>query len=324
METVESIEYDSEKKTVYISSGNVTGKAQGVDKRSYLEIKDHFKELIIGSVIWHKERIKLELESIRKINNLTPQSLGLIDIALWDLLGKINQLPVYQLLGGFRNQIPAYSESFGDIKDIRADIDKAQRAGFTAHQFEFSNTNHVSKELAILRNEISESFIFLATGKNSLTLQDAIFIARELESLDFHWFECPLSNNDPNALQKLNTSVSLPIVDGNFCISNAAAAMKGLVDRVVDRLRFEIPTMGGISEAIKWARGSEALGMNCEIAWTNSVGPNPAVHVLGAIRNAELISWRPNESNLMFSEGNIIIPPLPGLGYEINNEANSL
>lgn len=324
METVESIEYDSENKILYISNGNVRGKVEGVDKSSYIEIRDHFQKLIIGSVIWHKERNNLELDTIRKIKNLTPQSLGLVDIALWDLIGKIQKLPVYQLLGGFRNKIPAYSESLSDKEDIRADIEKAQRDGFTAHQFEFSNTNNISKKLAVLKNNISDSFIFLATGKRSLTLQDAIFIARELESFGFHWFECPLSSNDSNALQKLNTSVSLPIVEGNFCVSNNAAAMRGLVDRVVDRLRFEIPTMGGISEAIKWARGSEALGMNCEIAWTNSVGPNPAVHVLGAIRNAELISWRPNESNLTFNEGNIIIPPLPGLGYEINSKAKSL
>ena len=324
METVESIEYDSENEILYISNGSTMGKVQGVTNKSYLEIKDYFQKIVIGSIIWQKERIMLQLESIRKINNLTPQSLGLIDIALWDLLGKIQQLPVYQLLGGFRNKIPAYSESFGDIKDIRKDIETAQRDGFTAHQFEFSNTDHISKKLAVLPNNISDSFIFLATGKRSLILQDAIFIARELESFGFHWFECPLSINDPNSLQKLNTSVSLPIVEGNFGVSNAGAAMKGLVDRVVDRLRFEIPTMGGISEAIKWARGSEALGMNCEIAWTNLVGPNPAVHVLGAIRNAELISWRPNESNLALSEGNITIPALPGLGYEMNREANSL
>ena len=73
METLESIEYDSENEILYISNGNVKGKVEGVDKSSYIEIRDHFQKLIIGSVIWLKERINLQLDTIRKIKNLTPQ-----------------------------------------------------------------------------------------------------------------------------------------------------------------------------------------------------------------------------------------------------------
>jgi L-alanine-DL-glutamate epimerase-like enolase superfamily enzyme len=315
METIKSIDYDPDNEILYVTSGNVTGIVQGVNNPCFNEIEKYFKNSIIGSVVWQKERTLLDLQKISKRNHLTPESLGLIDIALWDLLGKIQMLPVYQLLGGFRDRIPAYSESNGPINDIVTEFKTAQEAGLIGHQFEFSTTVDISEKLSMLPKAKSDPFLFLATGRRSFNLTDSILIARELESYGFHWFECPLSANDPNALLNLNSSVSIPIVEGNFATTSAPMAMKGLVDRVVDRLRFEIPTMGGITEAIKWARGSEALGMNCEISWTNSVGPNPAAHVLGAIRNAELISWRPNKSNLKLSEGNLIIPRTPGIGF---------
>ena len=323
METIKSIDYDPDNEILYLTGGNVTGLVQGVNNQRFNEIKKYFNNLIIGSVVWQKERTLLDLQKISKRNHLTPESLGLIDIALWDLLGKIQKLPVYQLLGGFRDRIPAYSESNSHIDDIVAEFETAQEAGLIGHQFEFSTTVDISEKLSMLPKPTSAPFLFLATGKRSFSLADSILIARELESYGFHWFECPLSAIDPNALLNLNTSVSIPIVEGNFATSSAPMAMKGLVDRVVDRLRFEIPTMGGITEAIKWARGSEALGMNCEISWTNSVGPNPAAHVLGAIRNAELISWRPNKSNLKLSEGNLMIPQIPGIGFQIGETSLS-
>ncbi|MEE3234493.1 MAG: enolase C-terminal domain-like protein [Candidatus Latescibacterota bacterium] len=323
METIKAIDYSPENETLHITSGNFTGIVHGVDNYSFKEIEKYFQNTLIGSVIWQKERTLLDLDQIRKTNHLTPKSLGLVDISLWDLLGKIQKLPVYQLLGGFRDRIPAYSESDVNAtsKMMSEDLETAQETGLIGHQFTFKTTKQISKEFSNVPKPTSTSLLLLATGRRSLNLGDALLIARDLESYGFHWFECPLASNDPSALLKLNTSVSIPIVEGDFATSSAPLAMKSLVDRVVDRLRFEIPTMGGITEAIKWARGSESLGMNCEISWTTPVGPNPAVHVLGAIRNGELISWRPNDSNLEISEGCIIIPSLPGLCFEIGKKA---
>ena len=316
METIRSIEYDSEKQLLYVESGNFTGISKGVDEYLYNEIQRYYQDITIGSTIWKKEHTLRELNNLRMIHHLTPQSLGLLDIALWDLFGKIQQLPVYKILGGFRDRIPAYTESNGDFDLISSEINMAQKSGFIGHQISFSNTKIFTEQLREIDKYERQSLLLLATGRNSLNLSDSLHLGKKLQSAGFHWFQNPLSGNDTQALKKLNMSLTLPVIESKFATSSPSSAMKALTDRVVDRLSFEIPTMGGITDAIKWARGSEALGMNCEINWTDAIGPNAAIHILGAIRNAELISWRPNNSNFKVSKGHVIISSTPGLGFE--------
>ena len=67
------------------------------------------------------------------------------------------------------------------------------------------------------------------------------------------------------------------------------AGTRALTTRAVDRVRMVLPDGGGITEALKLARGAEALQMNCEIEGRGACGLQAAAHVMGAVRNAELL-----------------------------------
>ena len=137
--------------------------------------------------------------------HLTPiYSYGPFDIALWDIAGKVAGLPLYKLLGHYREKVPTYvSSMFLDTPQDYAD-QAAEFKGLGFHGYKLhppSDYHEALEAYRLCRQEIGDDphFKLMADPVTAHTYyEDALRMGRELEKLDYYWFEEPLYDVDFN------------------------------------------------------------------------------------------------------------------------------
>jgi len=155
------------------------------------------------------------------------QTIGILDLALWDLKGKILKQPVYRLLGGqFRDSIPAYAAMLGFSTDperaAKTSVEWVQK-GFTAVKWylpynETHGTEGFRKNIEIIRSireavgdEIGIIIDFGVSSPNKNTIRYIIELAQKLESCHISWLEEPLNFDDLDAHRRLANYTSIPV-----------------------------------------------------------------------------------------------------------------
>ena len=295
------------------TDGPHQGFADGVHALEAQAIDEVYRPLILGTSVWERERIWLALRDAGRQAHLPPSTWGLVDIALWDLLGKAQGLPVFRAAGGFRDRVPVYRLGAGTTDELAAQALAAKEKGLWGFKFGVGGRADPAALALRLRQAVGDGFRLLCDGGRALDLEHALGLGRALDEIGAHWYEEPLAEGDVAALQKLADALDLPVVAGAFADGEPTAATRALSTRAVDRLRFVLPTAGGITDALKLLRGAEALGMNCEIDWRRGGSPHAAAHLLGAARNAELLAVDA-DTPLPVQDGHALVPTEPGLG----------
>src|SRR5262249_419567 len=127
---------------------------------------------------------------------LAPGALAAIDIALWDLLGKVANLPLYLLLGGARDRMPAYASTpmLPDIPAYLDFVDDLLEQGFRAIKFHAWCLPEKDLEMAraVRKRHSGTEIAFMHDAENNYDRQSALRVALELQDLGFTWFEAPL------------------------------------------------------------------------------------------------------------------------------------
>ncbi len=185
-----------------------------------------------------------------------------VDIALWDLKGKLLQRPVYELLGGpVRQNIELYAT--GD------DLDWSQELGFT--RFKITNPVHYSEgdeglarieeHVAASREAVGRNAELMINPVMSFNVEFTLRLAERLRPYNLRWLEEPLPPHDIEGHAELKRSITwIPIATGEDHRGRHAFAQ--LIERrSVDIVQPDIGWSGGISEAIKIYHIAETAGI---------------------------------------------------------------
>ena len=201
-----------------------------------------------------------------------------VDNMLWDLASRHAQLPIYKLLGGCREKVPAYRNIGGaTIDELVADAIRVKEQGFKGckdHSYRGVNGNI---EMATeLRAALGDDFLLMHDPVESYTYNEAVKVGRALEKLDYFWIEEPLQDYDLMGLKKLCDTLDLPVLAlewigaiGGQPFNTAAFLALQAVD--IARQRGV-----GITGQMKQAQLAESFGVQVH-------GGNP--HVILAIAN---------------------------------------
>jgi L-alanine-DL-glutamate epimerase-like enolase superfamily enzyme len=140
--------------------------------------------------------------------------LDTIDRMLWDLASRHARLPIYKLLGGYREQIPAYRNIGGStIDELVEDALKARDEGYKGVKDHSYRGVKGNIELATrLRSALGEDFLLFHDPVESYTYDEAVRVGRAMERLGYMWMEEPLQDYDLLGLQKLCATLDLPIL----------------------------------------------------------------------------------------------------------------
>ncbi len=137
-----------------------------------------------------------------------------IDNMLWDLTSRYTRQPLYKLLGGCRDQVPAYRNIGGaTIDELVADAVRAKEQGFKGAKDHSYRGVRGNIELATeLRAAVGDDFVLMHDAVEHYTYSEAVKVGRALEKLNYAWMEEPLQDYDFMGLKKLCATLDLPIL----------------------------------------------------------------------------------------------------------------
>jgi L-alanine-DL-glutamate epimerase-like enolase superfamily enzyme len=193
-----------------------------------------------------------------------------IDNCLWDALGKAVNLPVYRILGAYRDKVKAYASSqhHAAIEDFVNEVKLIKTQGFTAYKIHPPSPNggHDYKldiEVAkAVRKAAGDDFTLLNDPVGVYTREEAFKVGRVLQDLGYIAYEDPIPTKDIEGLVQLNQALDIPIHVGEFIFSPydfAEYIRRGAMDVV----RFIVDNVGGITGGMKIAHMAELFGMEC-------------------------------------------------------------
>jgi L-rhamnonate dehydratase len=228
-------------------------------------IREHYAPLLIGRDCMALEFLNdLMWRSTQRFGptGLTSVGRSAIDLALWDLKGKLLKVPVYSLLGGpCRESIPCYATS--------DDLDWSMELGFKAfkvsnpvfHEEGTEGLNRLEEKIARTRETVGRDADLAFNPVMSFNVDFAARLMERLKPYHLRWIEEPLMPHDTDGLVALKRAVpTLPIATGED--HKGRHAFRELVDRrCVDVLQPELRWIGGLSEALKVYTYGEGAGL---------------------------------------------------------------
>lgn len=302
---------------------------------------DPVKLFLLGEDPHNVEKILRKLESV---NLLAPRPWHL-EAALWDIIGKDEGKPVYELLGGKYREFKAYA-STGELQDADERLGYVEdrvEEGFEAVKLRFQSKD-VEKDLNVARR-IREEFpdlklmvdanmgwsVRILGEETRWSQNEAIKVAKELEKIGgIEWLEEPLERRDYHGYARLREKTDVPIAGGEF--NNGFYHFREFLKHgSLDVLQPDAVLSTGMLNAKKIADMAKAQGVEfAPHTWTNGVGFLVNLQVMACTHARwceyplEPPAWVPESRDFMLkepikAEDGIVVPPTkPGLGIEID------
>ena len=169
-------------------------------------IDRRLRGMLIGQDPLLKEHLWREVWEIDRVEELPLYALGTIDIALWDLTAKLAGLPLYKVIGGARDRIPAYASTvtFRDTAEFLDVADQCLDYGFRAIKLHAWGDPRKDAQLGQdLRAHVGPDIALMYDGSAGFDLIDAIYVGRALAEAGFFWYEEPMREFNIDAYRRL-------------------------------------------------------------------------------------------------------------------------
>jgi len=260
-----------------------------------------------------------------------------IDNCCWDILGKAVNLPIYRLLGAYKDRVRAYASSqhLNTVDAFVADLEHAKADGFTAYKIHppwlAGNTVDYKLDIEVakaVRKSAGDDYTLLHDRVGAYTRDEAMRVGRVLDQLNYVSYEDPIPTKDVDGLVELARALDLPVTIGEFIFSPYDYA-EYIRRGACDELRFIVDNIGGISGGMKVARLAECFGMECQPHnWGTALDHAVHFHCELAMPNNQWfemtqpqgITDQPyfKDRIRIDKDGYVPAPTKPGLGYELD------
>ena len=304
-------------------------------------IADLFAPLLLGQdplaieVLWDHLYASMRLRGHG--SGFMLEALAAIDIALWDLVGKALDQPVYQLLGGpFRTRIPCYTGLPGETVEERIAYAQDYVAqGFTALKTgtALGETSGALAEVGAVVEAVKGQATVLVDAHGAYDARTAIPAGRELERMGVGWLEDPLPPEDLDGYAALCAALDMPIASGETECTRWQFNEK-LRRGGADIILPDICRAGGISEGRKIALVADLFNVPwcAHVSMGSSVHVAAALHLAAATPNFLICEYRgplrPNplgdvllQEPIDYADGHLQVPSGPGLGITFDDDA---
>lgn len=327
---------------VFTDAG-IVGEYAGGSSAEYATLPQ-FLHYLIGRSALERERIYSDVR--RALRQVARIGLAPIDIALWDIAGKLYNTPIYKLLGGYKESVPCYASTYhGDhqpdgLSSPEAFANFAEQClemGYPAFKIHGWGRAPIAQEIAnvhaVGKRVGGKMDLMLDPACEYITFGDAVKVGWACDENRFFWYEDPYRDGGISqfAHRKLRQLIRTPLLQTEHVRSLEPHIDFAIAD-ATDYVRGDIG-YDGITGVIKLAHACEALGIDIEFH-----GPGPAQRqCMAAIRNTnyyEMGLLHPKAPashpehlyagdyrdtlDAIDSQGHVPIPQGPGLGVEIN------
>ena len=337
---------------VYTDSG-IVGEAFGGDEDRWQEqvvslIRQHLAPMLRGEDARDVERLweqmfhvnadlgNRALHTIDLINRaILTQAIAAIDNALWDALGKYYNVPLYKLLGGYRDRVPViaiggyYYADDPQHKALQGEILGYQQAGLAGVKLKVGRVDipRDVERVRLVRQAVGDEFMLACDANQAWTPQQAIEFCRAVAPYNIRWIEEPVSWYDQLAgLRAVREATSIPVVAGQGEITRFGCRDL-ILHGGVNILNVDVTIAAGITE---WRRiAAMASAFNVQMAHHEE--SQVALHLLASIPHGLYVEIFPNlkrdplwyelpVERPLIRDGYMYLTDRPGLGLTLNKE----
>jgi L-alanine-DL-glutamate epimerase-like enolase superfamily enzyme len=289
------------------------------------------KPRLLGEDPFQREKLWQRLWALDRASYMQIFVTGAIDVALWDLAGKALGAPVWQLLGGYREKLPAYASSaFMEREEQYVEEALACLArGYPAYKIHpFGDAERDIRLCRAVREAVGPEAVLMLDPVGAYDHHQAMRVGRELERLDFYWYEEPLIDYDLRGYAELCRDLDIPVVAGETMAGSIMSTAQYIDQRAGDILRADVYWRGGITGVMKTAHLCEAFGLKMELHHAATPIMDMAnLHCACAIRNCDYFEVLVPETSYRYGlkhyadidpQGYVHAPSGPGLGVDID------
>jgi L-alanine-DL-glutamate epimerase-like enolase superfamily enzyme len=298
-------------------------------QKGWLKTAEEYVPLIDADPL-DREKIEKSFWNQYFFQRSAPTVLCALDECLWDIAGKYFKSPVYKLIGASREKILAYAstQSYGKVEDYIKIVEECVEKGFKA--IKIHPPRYWKKDIEVckaVRRAVGDEITLMLDPFHAYTREEALKVGREIEKLDFYWYEDPIPTKDLDGLVNLCRVLDIPILVGED-IHDCYSYVELLRRNAADHLRCVDVNVGGITGMLKVAHLAELFGMKCEPhSWGHPWQQMAHLHVMLAIRNCDYFEMPVPEGIFdlctkdvirIDKQGYVHAPKKSGLGIEID------
>ena len=305
---------------------------------------DHLKPLLIGedpSQIEHLWQLMFR-GGFFPAGRIACSAISAIDIALWDIRGKVLGVPVYDLLGGLvRKKVVCYPHIGGESPEQLANnaikmADQGWRVGRWGTPTEgdilepSKAARQTLKQCDAVRTALGDDIEILIDVHTRLDPQHVIPLCRSLEQFHPYFIEDPLRSENVKTYHQMARHVSVPLAVGEQ-FATKWEFRELIEEELMQYARIDVCIVGGLTEARKVANWCETHYI--DIAPHNPLGPvstAACLHLDLATSNFGVQELPRQPGTILpevfpvqvsFEDGHLLPPASPGLGIDFNEEA---
>lgn len=230
------------------------------------------KQTLVGLDPFEKERHFGQYPPARRRGYwLRNDLLCVIDVCLWDILGKALKQPVHRLLGTCREKVLAYASTqhMPRVQDYVETAHECYEQGFRAIKIHPPSTigkGDWRTDIEVckaVKEAMGDTMILLHDPVGVYDREQAIQVGRAIEKLGYYTYEDPLPTTDVEGYAELCRSLDIEVLGGEF-ITSLYGYTEYIRQHATDALRCLVENLGGITPVMKVAHLAEAYGMKCE------------------------------------------------------------
>ncbi len=303
----------------------ITGEAHGARGVIISDLVErHLRRELVGQDPLMKEYLWHRMWEVDRIEEFPIYFLGLADIALWDITAKVAGQPLFKMIGGFRNRIPAYASTvtYDSVEEFLDIADQCLDFGFRAIKLHaWGDARRDARLGEALRAHVGDEIALMYDGSAGFDFMDALYLGKALEAAGFLWYEEPMREFSIDAYRRLANDLTIPLLSGE----TSDGAHWNIADFIqfgaADLVRTSTHYKGGVTGALRVAHLADAHHMRAEVHG----GGLANLHICCAIPNTTYYESLVYTNPIIVeqgidSDGCISAPTAPGIGYDGSGE----
>jgi L-alanine-DL-glutamate epimerase-like enolase superfamily enzyme len=308
----------------------VAGSSRPLFFRTLVAGVQELADQVIGLPINEPERLHARLvppNSFFGPGGVLPMAACAIDTAVWDLIAKAANQPLWRLLGGMSDRIRGYDSSSlvpdASLEDLRGAAKRSLAAGYRAMKMRLGPDLSASPEdvftrVSAVREVIGPDIELMLDLNQAWSPVRTLRVLRRLEELELAWVEDPIDMGDVAGQAALTAATSVPICAGEYQ-SGVRPLLDLLQARAVDILMVDLMHVGGITPFRRVAAAAELFG----VPVVSHLFPEVFAHLLAAVPGGYMVEDMPWSSRVFHQrpaliDGELRLGNAPGLGLDLD------
>ncbi len=250
------------------------------------ELLDGFiRPVLLGQDPFMRERLWLAMARWQRGSSgqLHDRTLAIVECALWDLAGRALGQPVWKLLGGYRDRVPAYGstmcgdelegglrtpEDYGRFADWMKNTRGYQAIKLHTWMPPVSFAPSVEwdiKACAAVREAVGPDYPLMLDANHWYSRMEALKLGRAIQDLGYYWYEEPMEESSPSSYAWLAANLDIPVLGPETAWGRCHARAEWITSGACDIARTGVHDVGGVTPALKCMHLAESFNMQCEV-----------------------------------------------------------